>query len=232
MAWLVLKATIDLPQRFGLKLVERYRELAERFKELAEPRFQRIFPAEPAGITVDGYLWARTIKCPYCGGKVPLSPNWKLDGKGKGVRLVQHIKEPENRHCSFKIVDAMKDHSPGTVKGGDATCPFSDCGRVIDGDEIKSQAEAGQMGQQLYAVVYKEEIVIGYTKGKQPRPKTKEVRGFRAPHPEDDVETQVQMILETKMSEWRARDIVPIEDIPPGYETVIRWPLDRYGFRK
>ena len=73
-----------------------------------------------------------------------------------------------------------KDHSPGTVKRGDGLCPYPDCGRVIDGDEhVKQQAQAGQMGQQLYAVVYKQTIKVGYTKaGKE---KLKSARGFRAP---------------------------------------------------
>jgi len=46
---------------------------------------------------------------------VPLSPNWRLDSKGTGVRLVPHLEDPEQRHCTFEIVDKAKDHSPGTV---------------------------------------------------------------------------------------------------------------------
>ena len=115
----------------------------------------------------DGYLWARTISCPYCGGLVPLSPNWRLDSKGTGVRLVPHTEDPEHRHCTFEIVTKAKDHSAGTVKGGDGLCPFPDCGRVIDGDEVKSQAQAGKMGEQLYAVVYKQTVKTGTYQGRQ-----------------------------------------------------------------
>src|SRR5208337_5115669 len=228
-AWLLLKATVEFPAKFGLPLLKRYEQLAKRFLELAEPRFAGFFPPEPPGVTVDGYLWARTISCPYCGGLVPLSPNWRLDSKGTGVRLVPHTEDAEHRHYTFEIVTKVKDHSAGTVKAGDGLCPFPDCGRVIDGDEVKSQAQAGHMGEQLYAVVYKQTVKTGTTKaGKD---KLKSVRGFRAPRPEDDVSAQVEAALEAKRDEWQARNILPSEDILPGYETVVRWPLDRYGFK-
>lgn len=211
-AWLVLKATVEFPFHFGRPLLKRFRELAERFKKLAEPRFEGIFPREPAGVTVDGYLWARTINCPYCGGLVPLSPNWKLDSFGKGVRLVPNTNDPEHRRCTFDIVHKANDHSPGTVKGGDGLCPYPDCGRVIDGDEIKSQAQAGKLGQQLYTIVYKQKNKVGTSKGKNPKDKFKTVRGFRAPRHEDDVSAQVGAALASKMPEWRARNVVPDEE--------------------
>jgi len=211
-AWLLLKTTVEFPAKFGRALLKRYEQLAKRFLELAEPRFAGLFPPEPPAVTVDGYLWARTISCPYCGGLVPLSPNWRLDGKGTGVRLVTHTEDPEHRHCTYEIVTKVKDHSAGTVKGGDGLCPFPDCGRVIDGDEVKSQAQAGKMGEQLYAIVYKETVKTGTTKaGKD---KFKAVRGFRAPHPEDDVSARVNAALEAKMPEWQAQNIVPDETYP------------------
>ncbi len=46
-------------------------------------RLEDLFPDEPAAETrPDGYLWARTIRCPYCDGLVPLSPNWRLAPDG------------------------------------------------------------------------------------------------------------------------------------------------------
>src|ERR1039457_6622194 len=76
-----------------------------------------------------------------------------------GVRLI-----PEKGRVRFEIVTGEKDHSPGTVKGGDGSCPFPDCTRTFDGDEIKSQALAGRMGGQLYCVVYREERIKGRLK--------------------------------------------------------------------
>ena len=97
-AWLLLKATVEFPAIFSSSLLKRYEQLAKRFLEIAEPRFAGFFPPEPPGVTVDGYLWSRTISCPYCGGLVPLSPNWRLDSKGTGVRLVPHTEDPEHRN--------------------------------------------------------------------------------------------------------------------------------------
>lgn len=210
-AALILRATVEFPAKYGQALLKRYEQLSKRFMELAEPRFKSLFPPEPKNATVDGYLWARTIKCPYCAGIVPLSPNWRLDGKGTGVRLVPLV-DGDARRMGFEIVKKTAQHSEGTVKGGDATCPFPDCGRVIDSDVIKTQAKAKEMGDQLYAVVYKEQVITGYTqKGKA---KTKKNRGFRAPRAEDNITTAILQSLEERLPEWEARGIVPTEEYP------------------
>lgn len=211
-AWLLLMATVEYPARFGTALLQRYDELATAFLTKTAARFPKVFPPEPPDVTVDGYLWARTVSCPYCGGLVPLSPNWRLNNQGVGVRLLPRV-DGEHRRCEFEIVDKLSDQSPGTVKGGDGLCPYPDCGRVIDGDDIKAQAQAGRMGEQLYAVVYTERKVVGRTAAGKPR--IKKHRGFRAPRPEDDVSEAVQKALAEKMPDWQARDIIPDEEYPP-----------------
>lgn len=222
-AALILRATVEWPANFGSDLLREFEELAARFLELAESRFQGIFPAEPEGNRVDGYLWARTITCPYCDGLLPLSPNWRLAPDGTGVRLHP---DAATRRCTFEIVSSAKLQSEGTVTGGDAKCPWPDCGRIVDGDEVKRQAQAGQMGEQLYAVVFKRKVV---TKTKTGRERIKWERGYRAPRPEDDNSAFIQQQLAEKLPEWEANGIVPTEDVPPGLKT--SEPL-RYGVRK
>ena len=231
-AWLILQATVTFPARYGFPLLKRYQEIGRKFVERCVERLRPFFPEEPKREPTklekefkltpldnipDGYLWARTVKCPYCGGVVPLSPNWRLDGKGTGVRLVPKVDGKGPRVVEFEMVTKLKDQSAGTVDGGNGTCPFPDCGRVIDGNEIKAQAQSGQMGEQLYCVVYKERHVTGYTK--DGRPKIKKVRGFRAPRPEDDVREQVKVAFEAKRPEWEARGILPDEEVPVGNKT-------------
>jgi putative DNA methylase len=213
-ATLLLYATIDYPAKHGLALVREFEDLCKRFLNAVEPHYQGIYPPEPEGTTVLGYLFARTIRCPYCDGLIPLSPNWRLSSDGTGVRLMpQKALGPltPGRVCHFEIVKKLEEQSEGTVNDGDARCPYSDCARVVEGDEIKRQAQAGDMGEQLYAVVVKRKVASGSTKagGKG----FKLVRGFRAPREEDDNSTQIAERLANKLPIWRANDIVPIEEI-------------------
>ena len=221
-AALILHATIQAPFVHGLAVLDEFNRLSKEFVRLAEPRFAGIFPAEPPGTIVLGYLWARTITCPYCDGLIPLSPNWRLAPGGTGVLLVPRT-TPGARRCDFLIVTRAAAQSPGTVAGGDASCPFPDCGRVVDGDEVKRQAQAGQMGEQLYTVVFKRRVEVQSKSGKV---REKWERGYRPPRPEDDVSAAVAATLAEKLPEWEALDLVPTEKIPVGNKT--SEPL-RYG---
>lgn len=212
---LILKATIEAPVAFGLDVLREFRSLAEKFLERAESKFQGVFPPEPEGTQILGYLWARTITCPYCDGLIPLSPNWNLAPDGTGVRLHSNTDAGERR-CSFEIVHKAREQFDGTVARGDAMCPYPDCGRVVDGDEVKRQAQAGGMGEQLYCVVYKKRVE---TRTKTGKVREKWERGYRAPRPEDDNSEEIKRMLAEKLPEWEALDIVPTEEIPSGLKT-------------
>lgn len=225
-ATLISRLTIQAPLEHGRLVLEEFESLARRFLAAAEPKYAGLFPLEEENAQVLAYLWARTITCPYCAGLIALSPNWRLGADGTGVRLHPNTKAKDAAHgrvCSFEIVTKAKDHSDGTVSGGDATCPFPDCGRVVDGDEVKRQAQAGQMGEQLYTIVYKKRIV---TKTKTGKSREKWERGYRAPRPEDDVSALMATTLAEKLPEWEALDIIPSESILTGNKT--SEPL-RYG---
>lgn len=214
-ASLIERATIEFPFAHGMEVHRQYRRLADEYVRRREERLAHLYPEEPeADAIATNYLWARTIRCPHCEGKVPLSPNWRLLADGTGLRYQAHLGTgpgDASRHLTFSLVTKAKDQSAGTVTGGDATCPFEDCGRLVSGEEVKSQAQAGRMGEQLYAVVFRRRVVTGHTK--TGKPKVKWVRGFRAPRSEDDVEADVQAKLDEMLPEWEAMDIVPTEKI-------------------
>ncbi|MGT0192716.1 DUF1156 domain-containing protein [Burkholderia pyrrocinia] len=229
-AVLVQRGTYEFPLKYGASVQVEFERIAKRFLEVAEPRFAGLFAPEPDEAQVLGYLWARTVRCPHCDGLVPLSPNWRLAPDGTGVRLHPHKGTgvgDKSRHVSFFIVSKAKEQSAGTVSGGDATCPFEDCARLISGDHIKAEAQAGRMGEQLYTVVFKKKVIIGHTKSG--KPKEKWVRGYRTPRPEDDLSELVLARLSDKLPDWEALDMVPSEVVTPGHKT--EEPL-RYGMKR
>ena len=211
-AALLLEATTNWPLLDGV--LDEFRLLASDFLRRVVPKYEGVFPAEEPHTQVSGYLWARTVTCPFCVGLVPLSPNWRLASDGTGVRLKPTLGDGPgslDRRCDFEIVETREEQSDGTVARGDGLCPYRDCGRVIDGDEIKRQAQAGEMGEQLYAVVFKSRVEYRTKAG---RLRQKWERGYRAPRAEDDNSEEIAARLAEKLPEWEALDYVPSERFP------------------
>jgi putative DNA methylase len=213
-AALVLRATVEFPFTLGFDLIAEYRRISSVFVERREERLADAFPSEESSDCIaTNYLWARTIRCPYCEGAVPLSPNWRLNSSGLGIRLVAHFGSgpgDSSRHCTFEIVGTANEQSAGTVNDGDASCPYDDCRpkRIIEGDEVKRQAQAGLMGDQLFTIVYKRRLAP-LKKGR-----AKWVKEYRAPKTSDYNNIHISERLAEKLPEWEALDIVPNEKFP------------------
>ncbi|MBM3131047.1 MAG: DUF1156 domain-containing protein [Chloroflexi bacterium] len=221
-ASVIQKATLDYPARFGTSLADDIRkwgnEWAKRVKEKLDP----YFPKQP-GESIFAYLWARTVACPSTGKPVPLSPNWWLS-TGSNPVAVKMIADEGMSVPRFEIVNLTPHPSPrrrgagerfnpdeGTIARGVARSPWT--GQTIDGDYIKAEAQAGRMGQILYAIA------------------TKKPGGFefRAPTQADlDAVALAEKELAKKKPGWIAKNLTPTETIPSGLKT--SEPL-RYGMK-
>ena len=213
-AALVMRATAEWPLTLAASVQQAFRQVAGEWRKRVEVRLKDVYAQAGLPGRIDmTYLWARTVTCPYCEGLVPLSPNWRVAPDGTGIRLDALLGDgpgSEGRVCSFEVVQSKGRQSAGTVARGNGICPYADCSRVIDGDEIKRQAQTGAMGEQLYAVVYKERV---RTKTKTGRIREKWVRRYRAPRLQDDNAAEIAERLTQKLPEWEALDIVPSETI-------------------
>ena len=250
----ILRATCEWPQRYGYELrrqfgrelgigkydgivgryLKRVRELLEGiYPDVGQPKWMAEWNEEYKTEIENGqivraqryvwsYLWARTISCPSCGGRIPLSPNWRLAPDGTGIRV---LPDTETRTCDFEIVSTAAEQSPGTISRAIATCPYSDCGATTPKGYIAHEAQAGRFGQQLYAIIYRDQWQ-DFTKNGRPKKRLTTKRGFRVATPLDDNTPEVMRMLAEKNYEWERDNILPTESLQRGDKTST--PMD-YG---
>lgn len=197
----ILRAAVELPATFGAGLSHDVRSWGTTLTERIQHRLLNAFQLPDNTSDNNTYIFARTVTCPRTGRLVPLSPNWWLrkGSKPVAVRLVAERGGRQLNHCEFEIVAGRAidfDPDRGTVAGGDAVSPWD--GLAIDGEHIKTEARAGRMGEQLYAVAIR----------------TANGRGFRAPTKIDlDALDAAERNLEELLPLWIAKDVVPDEPI-------------------
>ncbi len=174
------------------------------------------------------YLWARTARCPGCNIEIPLSPNWRLDSKGTGMRV-----EPQESRIDLRIVhhrqacsdcrskskacnlaDLYPDQriSNGTVTRAIATCPA--CGTTTPKDYLAQEAQADRMGHRLYCVIYRDSWRDKTKSGKDKKRETT-CRVFDEPaerHFASDPYAADE--LARMQPEWDADDVLPTEEMP------------------
>ena len=226
-AGLILRATCEWPQKYGWELLEHFQDVKGRFLERVRELTADLYPEEQQPEDEPGnqqnenvgakryaqtYLFARTVKCLSCEGTIPLSPNWRLDSKGTGVRVVP---DTTSGTCSFEIVTRASDQSPGTVSRAKATCPYPNCGATTPAGYIPLEAQGGRLGHQLYCIIYRDTWKTKTKSGRDSkRPKT--ARGFRVPISDDDNTAKVDTRLAKLAELWERDNILPTEEVPHG----------------
>jgi adenine-specific DNA methylase len=175
-AYIILKATIEFPQRFGQKIVNEVKRWGEWVLEKAREGLAEFYPAVGSETPI-AYIWSRTIRCPNpsCGAEIPLFRQFWLARKGARKEIALAPVVDRDRRCvNFRIVQRQGDSwqviddsptnprpsplipnsfdpSKGTVSRGNAVCLV--CGTSVKDDYVKAEAQAGRMGHRLVAVV-------------------------------------------------------------------------------
>jgi putative DNA methylase len=210
-AYLILKATIEYPQRYGQKLASEVKRWGEWVLECARRELAAFYPTV-GGETPIAYIWSRTIRCPNpaCGAEIPLFRQFwlarKANKKANKKVALKPIPNPAAKRVDFAIVhgDAVDfDPSRGTVSRGNAVCLV--CHTSVKGNYVKAEAQAGRMGHRLVAVV----TTRGRGQGRNYRLATKEdLAAFRK------AEEALQNLLQTP-SPWAfGLSWVPKEPFP------------------
>jgi adenine-specific DNA methylase len=120
-AYLILKGTIEYPTLYGQRLAAHVQEEAKRLIAHIQNKLGKFYPPG-----TEGYIIARGIKCPKCGGKIPLISDTQI---------------ASSVYLDLKIDVSTKSFNPTIVKyptklpyegrkRGEIICPF--CNNKID----------------------------------------------------------------------------------------------------
>ena len=130
----------------------------------AEAQIGECYPVDADGAVPVTYLWAKTIHCPHCGGELPLiKRRWLQVGEGREPVAYELKVDPAAKTYTVAILrgETAKQSQPdeGTMRGATVACIY--CGTPSERERIVEQAQAGQMGQHLLAVVLYREGTSG-----------------------------------------------------------------------
>lgn len=157
-AYLILKATVEYPQRYGHRLIGEVKRWGEWVLERAKEELAPFYP-QVEGETPIAYIWSRTIRCPNptCGAEIPLFRQFWLARKAKKAVALMPCPDPATKQVDFTVVGQGApipphfDPAKGTVARGNAVCLV--CHTSADEKYVKAEAQAGRMGHRLVAVV-------------------------------------------------------------------------------
>ncbi len=203
----ILEATLKTASLYGPSFADEVEKWAQVLKARCQERLAPFFQLEDPDEDIIAYLWVNTVACPRTGGPVPLAPNWWL-AKGKEGIAVRPVpvrnEDGSPAHIEYRVIENPKangfDPDQGTVKGGDGVSLWDES--VVDGDWIKSEAQAGRMWPELYAIAASKPKASGSGK----------TRHFRAPTETDlNAVRAAEDELLRLLPLWEAEDVVPNE---------------------
>ncbi len=186
-AYLIMKATLDYPIKYGKKLREDVETYARQIETELKQELGQFYPAN-VHKKVLAYIWAFEVKCNSCGRMTPLVNDWTLgDVRGASKYISYQV---NGDSLNFKVADGKPPE--GNVSRAEGTCLF--CGRKISNDEIVESLRKDPRERLLAVVV--------------------ENREFDSPSPEDEeaFERAKQELIKRKAE---LAEFLPDVEIPP-----------------
>lgn len=117
-AYIILKATIEYPAKYGKELANRVKEEAKKLISYIEKNLGNFYPED-----TEGYIFARGVKCPKCGGHIPLVHNSEIASK---YYLGFHFNNEKKYFIPY--ISKFPTELPH-IKRGVIVCPY--CGHAM-----------------------------------------------------------------------------------------------------
>ena len=147
----------SIPWRGTAGLADDIRYYGRWMREQAYKRIGHLYPkarlSDSSEATVIAWLWTRTVPCPNpaCAVPMPLMKTFQLSKKNQ-----YWVKPVVKRGARVSIEFVVQNHSEGVPQSGivsrnRAICIA--CGTAMKLDYVREQARAGNMGEQMTAIV-------------------------------------------------------------------------------
>ena len=151
-----------LPWHGASGLADDIRYYGRWMREEAFKRIGHLYPKaqlpDGSNATVIAWLWARTVPCPNpaCGVPMPLLKTFQIGKKKHNEHWIKPIVDRVAKRVSF-VVQQHSGGVPerGTVNRNGAVCIA--CNNPVRLSYIREQARAGQMSEQMTAIVAEED---------------------------------------------------------------------------
>jgi len=189
-AFLIQKATVEYPQRFGITLASDVRKWAGWVTDRVRSQVAALYPMipvpawlekqarkqgafgdgagkGPVGLVPFAFLWARTARCPnrQCQATVPLFAQTWLRRKPSGYAALRPRPDRKKGLVFFEVVNAERedafDFDPSQGMSGTATNCLC-CKSSVPAKYIRECGDSPGYGQQLLCVI----VVNPYDTGK------------------------------------------------------------------
>ncbi|KSW12185.1 hypothetical protein CF15_05340 [Pyrodictium occultum] len=218
-AYIILKATLEYPLRYGKKLVEDVRRWAEWLAGNVRRELEQFYPPHPKGRPTS-YVWVRVYTCPE-GVRMPslanpiLSRNRKIALKLEGF---DSKGDPVLRIVSVSDVNKAKEQY-STIHRKRLKCPRS----ILDSKELQRQYREAMKKWEEEGLYGHHPAVLAAVKledGTYVEPTPEIIEAYR----------RAEEHLRNHWGELVAEDLIPIEAIPEGVKTreVLLRGMDRF----
>ncbi|MEM2693393.1 MAG: hypothetical protein QXW56_07915 [Nitrososphaerota archaeon] len=151
-AYLIMKATLEYPAKFGPKLAEEVETYGKELIERTRTELERFY--RRSGRSALHYLWVWCIRCPHCGQRVPLTNQmWLRRGVRKKINVGYRILPTDDGDFRVKVVYGIRpeEASKFTQKKGTAVCIR--CGNAISYKQMTASIAKARDAEMIAVVV-------------------------------------------------------------------------------
>ncbi|MGI0093428.1 MAG: DUF1156 domain-containing protein, partial [Nitrosotalea sp.] len=198
-AYLLEKAVLDYPPKYGPKLAEDFEKYARLVIEKTKEEIGKFYEKNDLI-----YFWVWCVKCPHCGQRVPLTNQMWMANNDKN-KIGMRFEVTPNKNFKTELIRNMTatEGKKFTQKGGKATC--ISCKNPINYEDLTKDI----------AIRQDRELIAKQTQGIKNR-------GYVLTTEKDNLLfKKASKYMESKLNEYEKENLIPMELIKPSHQDTL-----------